>query len=220
MSDLYPEKAAEPVVVPESEPVKPENTESAPAVEPEKEPAKEPAPEPKVEGDKEKPSEEKPKEEPVVPEVYDLKLPEGSLLDKARVDAVALYAKENKLSNEAAQKLLERENEAVVSFHERQKNELKASVDGWLAEVASDPELGGDNSKEKVALANRFINRFGSPKLREILDTSGVGNHPELLRMAAKAGKEFGEDKLVVPGAQPSGGAYESVADILYPKKQ
>src|SRR3972149_1235780 len=62
------------------------------------------------------PTEEKPvAEKPVVPQKYELKLPEGSQLDQARIDSLSAYAKEKGLSNEQAQAILDRESDAVSS---------------------------------------------------------------------------------------------------------
>ncbi len=199
----------------------PEQAKPTPDPEPPKAPVEgKPAEEPKpAEGEPKKVEGEPKKEEPVVPEKYDLKLPAGSLLDPARVEKISLYAKENKLSNEQAQKILERESDAQLDFLRRQNEELKAKAEQWIADVASDPELGGDNSKEKIEIAHRNIKRHASPAFQQILSSTGVGNHPEFLRYAYKNGLRDGEDKLVVPGSQPAGG-FVDPADILYPKKQ
>jgi hypothetical protein len=57
------------------------------------------------------PPEAKPTEAKVVPEKYDLKLPEASLLDASHVEKLTAFAKERGLSNDEAQALLERENQ-------------------------------------------------------------------------------------------------------------
>jgi hypothetical protein len=160
------------------------------------------------------PSEQK----PAVPEKYDLKLPEGSSLDASYVEKVASYAKEQKLSNEQAQAVLERENTAVATYVESQKDQLKKQTETWVESLRGDKELGGEAFKENVELAKRVVHRFGSEEFRKTLSETGLGNHPELVRVFARIGKEMAEDKLVHPGSQ-SGGK-KSLESIFYGKPE
>lgn len=98
----------------------------------------------------------------VVPEKYELKLTEGSLLDQSHVDDVASYAKKLGLSNEDAQGLLDRENQVAASFIQKQKETLEQNAVKWVEAVKADSELGGDKFNENVELAKRVIVRFGS----------------------------------------------------------
>ncbi len=141
----------------------------------------------------------------VVPEKYDIKLKEGSKLDAAHIEQVSKYAKENGLSNDEAQVLLDRESSAVGSYHERLSTIVNEKRAQWVENGKSDKEIGGDNYKQSVALANRVITKFGSEALVKELVDSGFGDHHEILRVFARIGKAIGEDKLVMPGSQPAG---------------
>lgn len=154
----------------------------------------------------------------VVPEKYELKLPDGALLKPAHLEQLASYAKEQKLSNVEAQALLERENLAAVSFHKGLQDQVEAESNQWVKEIEADKELGGDAFKENVALANRVVSKFGTEKLRMELDRTRLGNHPELNRLLVRIGKAFGEDRLVLPGAQNNlgGGNNVPTEDLLY----
>lgn len=146
-------------------------------------------------------------QKPVVPEKYDLKLPEGSVLHPAVVDKIAALAKERGLSNEKAQELLNQESDSVAAAVQQQAS-------AWAEEAKSDPEIGGDGFKENVELSKRVIARFGSDSLKKELDKTGYGNHPELVRLLTKIGKAMDPDRLVIPGTQ-SGGK-KSIEDIFY----
>lgn len=148
-----------------------------------------------------KPAESK----PVVPEKYDLKLPEGALLDPSRVEKIQSFAKEKGLSNEQAQDLLNSENEAVSSFHSAQQEQLVRAREDWKKQVLEDKELGGDNLNKSVELAHRALNKFGSDALKDQLEKSGLGNHPELVRAFARIGKAMSEDKIIQSGNSSSG---------------
>ncbi len=144
---------------------------------------------------------------PAAPEKYDLKLPENSLLDATHVGKIAALAKANGLTNEQAQGYLEAESEAVATYVEQRK-------EAWKSEAIADPEIGGDAAKQNVELAHRVLERYATPKLKEELNKTGYGNHPELVRMLVRLGKEMAPDSLVIPGTQ-SGGK-KSMEDVFY----
>lgn len=151
----------------------------------------------------------------VVPEKYDLKLPEGALVDKSRVEEISNLAREKGLSNEQAQDLLNRENDAVVKYHNAQQDHVNKMREEWKQQVLQDKELGGDNLNKNVELAHRALKEFGSPALREQLETTGLGNHPELVRMLSRVGKIIGEDKIIQTGNSSSMGR-KSLEEVLY----
>jgi hypothetical protein len=140
----------------------------------------------------------------VVPEKYELKLAEGSLLDKSRVSEIEAYAKDNKLTNQQAQDLLNKEHEVVSKFHNQQLSQLEVMKEQWKQAVISDKELGGENFNRNIEYAHRALNQYGSQQLKDQLDKTGLGNHPDLVRMLANIGKAMAEDRLIKPGAMPA----------------
>lgn len=177
------------------EPAAPAASEAAPRVEvPAAAPAKAEAPAAEVKT--EVPT--KTPEAPAVPEKYDLKLSEGSLLDANALEEVSKYAKELKLTQEQAQTVLAEREEAVASFVEKQK-----SV--WAEQSKADKEIGGEGLAANVHLSSRVLNRFGSPELKAELDRTGYGNSPEVIRLLTRIGKAMSDDQLVTPGPQTAG---------------
>ena len=55
---------------------------------------------------------------------------------------------------------------------------------------------------ESIELSKRVIDKFGSQELKQQLDATGFGNHPELVRIFSKIGKAMGDDKLVIVNRQ------------------
>jgi phosphotransacetylase len=55
---------------------------------------------------------------------YDLKLPEGSLLTQAEVDKIVSFSKEQGLSQESAQKLVESEHNIIANYQEQQEQQF------------------------------------------------------------------------------------------------
>lgn len=149
------------------------------------------------------------------PKEYTLKLPEKSPLDESASQRIAAYAKERGLTNEQAQELLNRESEAVSNYAKAQTETYQKEIDGWKAKVSSDKEIGGEAFQKNVELAKRVVDRFGSEDFKKALNDTGLGNHPELVRVFFKIGKLMSEDQLVMPGTQQAPKSRD-VADLLY----
>lgn len=157
----------------------------------------------------EKKAEEKTSDEPLV-----LDKPKNSRLSDADMERIASYSKDQGLSKDAAQKLVEQESAARDSFMSSLQVQHQQMVQQWREDVESDKELGGEKFAESAELAKRVVDRFGTDAFRKNLNESGYGNHPEVVRIFARIGKAMAPDNLVLGGKQ-SGGA-KSMADIFY----
>lgn len=191
--------AAAPVAAPKAE-------EKAPA------PAVVETPKPAEEKKDEKAPDAKP---PVVPDKYDLKLPDGSLLHASHVEKIATDAKALGLSQEQAQGMLNRESQLRASYVEAAQEELNQKSEAWVEEIRADKELGGAEFERTAEMSKRFIDRFADAETKQTLNDTKLGNHPGLVRMIARAAKLMSEDTMVIPGAQV-GVQKKSAADILY----
>jgi hypothetical protein len=159
------------------------------------------------EGDDPKPS------QAAVPEAYELAVPDGfEKLDEAAVAAATPVFKELGLSNEQANKLMpvvgEYAKRIVAERDEKLMGTILEQRKDWLETARKDPEIGGNNWDATMREGARALDQLGFPKgspLRNALDESGFGNHPEMIRFAAKVGKAIGEDSdFVRPDANAS----------------
>lgn len=153
---------------------------------------------------------------PAVPEKYDFKLDEGSLLDAAYVEQFSQFAKEKKLTQDQAQEFLQREAQALNSFVQKQQQEFEKVQAEWVNQIKTDPEIGGDKFNQSIELAHRALKEFASDSFLKELETTGYGNHPELVRVFAKIGNLIKEDKMISPSAA---GGTRSIEEIFYGKK-
>lgn len=147
---------------------------------------------------------------------FDLKLPEGSNLDASYLEQTKALAKELGLSQEAAQKLVERDSGLLSSVSERNAVQVREKTEQWAKDAQADKEIGGGNFQSSVTDARTALDRFGSPEFKNMLNQSGVGNHPELIRLLARVGKAMREDKMVTTSSQPAR-AQKSFAEAFYP---
>lgn len=148
------------------------------------------------------------------PEEYaDFTLPEGMEVDKDLLAEFLPIAKELKLTQDQAQKLVDIEAKMVA----KRMDAWNTVVQGWSEATKTDKEIGGDNFDKNVEVAQRALNTFGTPELKTALNQYGLGNHPELIRLMVRIGNAMREDGIVLPGGQPSGNKGEpGRADRLY----
>jgi len=196
--------------------------------------------EPKVEGEQPKP-EVKPGEQPkgdtktepevkpieggdpaarVVPEKYELSIPEGGRVVGEELTAIAAIAKDAGWTNEEAQ-------EQVAALHQSRVDQAER----YLVETKADPELGGANLTATEQHANAVLDRFAvagtvdGDDLRGMLNRQGLINKRSVLRFLVAIGKSMAEDSAtVLPNSgkgKPAGGPLtnEELASRLYPKK-
>jgi hypothetical protein len=148
------------------------------------------------------------------PESYDLKVPEGAAMDTEGVTAFGQFARELNLSNEAAQKMMDKMAPAMA---QRQQAAIDKAITTWGESAKTDKEFGGQQLDQNLAVAKKALDTFGTPELRELLVKSGLGNHPEVIRVFYRAGKAISEDNFV-PGGQgrPQQGNRRDPAAVLY----
>jgi hypothetical protein len=116
--------------------------------------------------------------------------------------------KELNLTNEQADKLTPIAAQLVKKTMDRAEaaitNRAVENRKAWNDAFEADPEIGGANKDKTIANAARFFDHYGLKKgegLRQMLDESGLGNHPDLIRAFARVGADLAE------GAIDNGGA-------------
>lgn len=152
----------------------------------------------------------KPDAKPATPETYELKGPEGMELDTEAVSEFSGIAKELGLDQAGAQKVAD----VAVKMAQRQAEQHVRLVEGWAEQVKADKEIGGDKLEENLAVARKARDAFGSDELKQLLDSTGVGNHPAVVRFFYKVGKSISEDGMIRAAQQ---GAPVDQAKRLFP---
>lgn len=161
----------------------------------------------------------------VVPDKYELKLPDNAQADPAVIERTGAIARDLGLSQEAAQKALEfvaSETAQAVSAQLAQfapptpeqpegGAKWREQDDTWRAASLADKELGsGDPAKlqSAVTAANKVVAKFGDKDLIAFFEKSGLGSNPATLRFLNKIGKQMSEGTLIT--GDGSGGSDKS----------
>lgn len=144
---------------------------------------------------------------------------ENSYLNDKDVERIAAIAKEQGLSLENAQKILDMQNEKVNEYH----NQLIKSVDEKSQrdydELLKDPELGGANFDETKRLVNLVVNKFGGEEFRTGLIDSGLDNNPMVMRFLVKIASQFDSKDQFITSSMHTPPKEKSFAQRMYPTK-
>lgn len=133
------------------------------------------------------------------PEQYeDFAAPEGTELDGETVDTFKDVARELNLTQEQAQSVIDKMTPVMA---QRQQAQMAAQAEQWAEDSRNDEEFGGEQFDENIATAKRAMDQFASDELKGLLDDSGLGSHPEVIRMFHKVGSAISEDSVVTGGS-------------------
>ncbi|WP_219096563.1 hypothetical protein [Pseudomonas sp. UMAB-40] len=164
-----------------------------------------------------KPKDEGKKDEPQgAPEAYtDFKLPEGMDMDAEVLGEFKGLAKELNISQEKAQQLIDFQTKLATKQAEEYQAAVTKQKEDWAAAVKNDPELGGEKYEKSVESAVKVIQAFGDEGLKNLLNTTGLGNNPALFKFCHRVSQAISEDKFVLPGNQQDAPKEMSIIDAF-----
>jgi hypothetical protein len=140
---------------------------------------------------------------------YKFDVPEGVTLDEGDLKQFTEIAKELKLPQDQASKLVG----LAIAREQARAEAFVKQVQTWADEVKADKELGTD---ESIATAKKAID-LGPPELKELLNSTGLGNHPVVVRWALSVGKALSEDKFIA-GKDGGNAQPKTLEERLYGK--
>ena len=139
------------------------------------------------------------------PENYaDFSMPDGIELDGDLMDKFRDISKSLNLTQDQAQGLIDLQTKPLADKEKADATEWTDLQAEWVKTAKADKEFGGANFDANIGTARKAVEQFGTPELSEMFDTTGTGNHPEILRFLWKVGKAISEDSIRVGQAQNS----------------
>ncbi|WP_323008524.1 hypothetical protein [Paracoccus sp. (in: a-proteobacteria)] len=153
-------------------------------------------------------------------EAFSLAAPEGAEAFQADFDAFAgdmdawLKANPNATAREALTEAAMRQARVAGDAQKQMLEQRNAQLDAWAGDLRKDAEFGGEKYDANVATAVKGLEAVGSPELRKMLDETGLGSHPDVVRAFWKVGQMVA-DTAVVTG-QTGTSTRRSFADALY----
>ncbi len=146
-----------------------------------------------------------------LPTYESFKLPDGVTADEKGLGEFTGILAEIELAKgdhakmqEAGQKLVDRHIAEVQSALQRQSDffveAFTKQKSEWKTATENDQEIGGNRLNTSLGAANEFIRTHGGSaeqqqEFRDLMEKSGIGNHPAMIRMLAKANVAMREGK-------------------------
>lgn len=164
------------------------------------------------------------------PETYaDFTMPEGRTINKEALGEATTLFKELGLNQESAQKLIDFATKNQISTESAGQTAYNAMREGWRSEVLKDTTLstGTDLKPEVKQSIGRAIDSLGTelgPQFRQILDISGLGDNPTVVKAMYEMSKFVTEGRPVVGGGPAKTGQQApdakppSIASAMFPK--
>ncbi|WP_225786063.1 hypothetical protein [Pseudomonas sp. Marseille-P9655] len=136
-------------------------------------------------------------QKPVVPEAYAFKdLPEGYAMTDEQLAEVSPLFKELGLTQEQANKLVAFDAKRALAAEQAGLEQRQGLVTGWEKSLREDAAFGGANFDANVGVAQKALAQFGTPELSTMLKESGLGSHPEVVRLFHRIGQQLAEGQL------------------------
>lgn len=107
-----------------------------------------------------------------------------------------------------------RQARSVTDAKGKMAEQHAAQVAQWEKDAKSDPVIGGAKYDENIATALKGVAAVADPEFRALMDQTGLGNHPAVIRAFLKVGQQIA-DTPVVKGT-PTNGAAKSLSSALY----
>jgi len=153
------------------------------------------------------------------PETYEFKAPQGTEVGAPVLTAFSDVARELGLPQDGAQKVLDKVAPAIAAHQAAQLEAFYQDIGGlpttWEDAARKDAEYGGPAFEQNLAVTQKAI-ALGTPELKALLNKTGLGNHPEMVRWMYRVGKHFNEDAFVT-GQNSSVPTAPSAAQRMYP---
>lgn len=136
---------------------------------------------------------------------YEVKAPEGGVLDPTVMGELGAVAKELNLSPAAVQKLVDR---VAPVWQKQGLAHIEKFRKEWTEQSLADKEFGGNGFDANIKAVNKAYTKFTTPELRTLLEESGLNCHPEVIRHFYRLSKATEDGRYIKGtgnGSIPSG---------------
>jgi hypothetical protein len=151
----------------------------------------------------------------------EIKLPEGFQADAKVLDGFKAKAKALGLDGAKASDLVGFYAQLQKDAAAAQQQHIEQTRKAWQDAQLADKEFGGADLKKNIAAAHKVMTKFGTAELKDFLDQTGLGDHPEVIRFFVRVAKADAEDGLADDTANTAGDssalAEEAQLKALYP---
>lgn len=141
---------------------------------------------------------------PVAPAPLELKLPDGVKVDDKVLGDFKAAATEAGLDSAKTQKFLDlylaTQKAQATAAETAQRAAFETQQADWAKALEADKELGGAKLQETALYSRKAVQRF-APELVPLLNDTGLGSHPDVIRVFNRIGRAISEDSLQGTGS-------------------
>jgi hypothetical protein len=174
------------------------------------------------EGDADHKADEEPKDgtadegQDGAPEAYaEFSVPDGMEVDQEAVKEFEPLLKDVGASQDQAQQFIDLQVKVSQNLVQRQHDAWAETQSEWKDASQVDEEYGKGKYDESISIARRAMREIGGPALFKALEDTGMGNHPEFIRVFYRMGKAIGEDN--IDFGTINQGNSKTLAERMYP---
>jgi hypothetical protein len=159
------------------------------------------------------------------PEAYAFKPPQGQTFNDTVMKTYGDAARKLNLTQDGAQSLLDQLGPVLQAEGSKQLAQQGDALRAqWLKDSQADKEFGGAGLEANKQVMATAMAKWGTPELSKFLNETGLGNHPELIRLMVRVGKAISPDSVVTRvlanGEGRSEPSDQQVLDKLYPSQK
>ena len=148
-------------------------------------------------------------------EYKELTLPPQLKACEENLNAFKKLAAELKLPAETAKKLVQWETAAASAGVQNAAEQRAEILQRWTQQTK---EMLGARYEQKLICALDAAQRFGGDELRTLLDVTGLGSHPAVVKAFYQISRQLAEDQSVAGSARTE--TDKTFAEALYGKAQ
>lgn len=160
-------------------------------------------------------------DEPAPLPTYDaFTLPDGVTVDEGRLKEFTSLLGDLESTGKADHAAVQQFGQKAVDFHVAELTKAQENLTkfyqtswekqktDWKDQFLADPEIGGNRFQTSIDSALNFIRSHGGSEaqqteFRALMESSGIGNHPAMIRLLAKAGMAMSEGKPLAASTPP-----------------
>ncbi len=158
-----------------------------------------------------------------------IKLPEGFEAGDTLPKFVDVFNNSELASDAKAQALIDLHVDLMKQASEKGSQLWATTQENWAKEAKEDPVIGGEKLEPTLGNISKMIDAYakgpdGKPdpvfarELREVMDVTGAGNNPRVIRFLNNLALDLVKEGGPVPAGIPAVGD-RSAAQVLYPNQ-
>ncbi len=148
------------------------------------------------------------------PDDYVFQFSPETVVDTMLIDEFRRFAFEQKMSLENARLMAQFYEKYVLGQSKKQSQEQEELLKSMQKACEEDSEFGGMGFHDNMRYARAAVLRFDDGSLAKILNDTGFGSHPEVVRFMYRVGKALAEKEMPKAKESPE---ERSAAELFYP---